>query len=180
MEVAAKILALPGSLRQHSSSNLILRAITTLAPNDVEIEWFAGLGDLPHFNDPEMDPSAVYEFKQKIKEADAVLICTPEYAFGIPGSLKNAIDWCVGTGEFVDKPVSLVTASSQGEKGHAAMLLVLSAISANVIDESSLLISFVRAKIDKEGNVKDPDLLDRLKGLTFGLKAAADRKKAAL
>jgi chromate reductase len=174
-----RILALSGSLRQQSSSNLILRVIATLAPNDVEIQCFDSLGDLPHFNDPKVDPASVHDFKQKIKEADAVLICTPEYAFGIPGTLKNAIDWCVGTGEFVNKPVGLVTASSQGEKGHAALLLVLSAISANVIGESSLLISFVRAKIDKEGNVKDTELLDSLKRLTFGLRAAADEKKAA-
>jgi len=174
-----RILALSGSLRQNSSSNLILQAITSLAPNDVDIERYDNLGDLPHFNDPEADPASVQEFKRKIREADAVLICTPEYAFGIPGTLKNAIDWCVGTGEFVSKPVGLVTASSQGEKGHAALLLVLSAISANVIDESSLLISFVRAKIDKEGNVKDQDLLNILKRLTFGLSVASDKKKDA-
>ena len=174
-----RILALSGSLRQNSSSNLILHAITSLAPNDVAIERYDSLGDLPHFNDPEADPASVQAFKRKIREADAVLICTPEYAFGIPGTLKNAIDWCVGTGEFVSKPVGLVTASSQGEKGHAALLLVLSAISANVIDESSLLLSFVRAKIDKEGNVKDQELLNILKGITFGLTVASDKKKYA-
>jgi len=157
-----KILAIPGSLRPNSSSNHILSAILSVAPEDVVCEIYQGIGALPHFNDPEETPALVVEFKQKVRESDAVLICTPEYAFGIPGSLKNAIDWTVGTGEFVDKPVGLVTAATHAEKGHAAMLLVLTAISANVIDESKLLIPFVKAKLDSNGNVKDSSLLEQL------------------
>ena len=157
-----KILAIPGSLRLNSSSNYILSAILSVAPKDVVCEIYQGIGSLPHFNDPEDTPGPVVEFRQKIRESDAVLICTPEYAFGIPGSLKNALDWTVGSGDFVDKPVGLVTASSQGEKGHAAMLLVLTAISAKVIDESTLLIPFVRSKLDRAGIVKDNSLLEEL------------------
>ena len=67
-----------------------------MAPTEVSIELFDGVGNLPHFNDSdEVDPR-VEEFRTKIKTADAVLICTPEYAFGVPGSLKNALDWTVG------------------------------------------------------------------------------------
>lgn len=76
----------------------------------------------------------------------------------MPGSLKNALDWTVSSGEFIDKPVGLVTASSQGEKGHAALLLILSAISAKVIDDATLLISFVRSKLDAGGQIKDPSV----------------------
>jgi len=161
-----KILAIPGSLRDNSSSNLILKAIISMAPPELEIEIFNGVGDLPHFNDPQEVPEAVIQFRKKVKQTDAILICTPEYAFGVPGSLKNALDWTVGSGEFVDKPVSLITASSQGEKGHAALLLILTAISANVIDDASLLISFVRSKLDSEGNIKDPLLSENLKSAT--------------
>lgn len=150
-----KLLILPGSLRKNSSSNAIIRAMITMLPDDVDVEVYNGIGGLPHFNDAEGVQESVKEFRMKIKNADAVLFCTPEYAFGIPGSLKNALDWTVGSGEFVDKPVGLVTASSQGEKGHAALLLVLGAISAKVIDEATLLISFVRARLDDKGNVKD-------------------------
>jgi len=167
-----KILAIPGSLRSNSSSNYILSAILSVAPAGTSVEVYHGIGSLPHFNDPEETPDPVVEFRQKIRESDAVLICTPEYAFGIPGSLKNALDWTVGTGDFVDKPVGLVTASSHGEKGHAAMLLVLTAISARVIDESTLLIPFVKAKLDRNGNVKDRSLLEQLTAVVRVLAAS--------
>jgi chromate reductase len=157
-----KILAIPGSLRQNSSSNYILKAILSVAPEDLIIEVYEGVGNLPHFNDPEETPEMVMDFREKLKQSDAVLICTPEYAFGIPGSLKNAIDWTVASGDFVDKPVGLVTASSQGEKGHAALQLVLTAISATVIDGATLLIPFVRSKLDRTGHVKDNSLLEQL------------------
>lgn len=127
------------------------------------IEVYDAVGTLPHFNDPENEPSKVIAFKEKIRLADAVLICTPEYAFGIPGSLKNALDWTVGSGEFVGKPVGVVTASSQGEKGHAALLLVLTAISAKVIDDASLIISSVRAKLDSDGKIRDKALEIKLR-----------------
>jgi chromate reductase len=171
-----KILAIPGSLRLNSSSNYILSAILSVAPKDIVCEVYQGIGSLPHFNDPEETPGPVVEFRQKIRESDAVLICTPEYAFGIPGSLKNALDWTVGTGDFVDKPVGLVTASSQGEKGHAAMLLVLTAIAAKVIDESTLLIPFVKAKLDRNGTVKDNSLLVQLTTVVQALVKASSMK----
>jgi len=158
-----KILAIPGSLRANSSSNQILKSVLGFAPRDVLIEVYDGVGTLPHFNDPTEAPESVLEFRNKVRQADAVLICTPEYAFGIPGSLKNALDWTVSSSEFVDKPVGLITASSQGEKGHAAMILVLTAISSNLILDATLLISFVRAKLDANGNIKDQALADQLK-----------------
>ena len=158
-----RILVIPGSLRASSSSNLIVKAIISFSPKDSVIEVYDAVGTLPHFNDPEDEPSEVIDFKEKIRLADAVLICTPEYAFGIPGSLKNALDWTVGSGEFVGKPVGVVTASSQGEKGHAALLLVLTAISAKVIDDASLIISSVRAKLDSDGKIRDKALEIKLR-----------------
>ena len=174
------ILAIAGSLRANSSSNLVLRTITSYSTEDSRVEVYDGIGELPHFNDPEEIPAPVIEFRNRIKEADAVLICTPEYAFGIPGSLKNALDWTVGSGEFVDKPVGLVTASSQGERGHAALLLVLTAISARVIDEASFIISSVRAKLDPEGNIRDKDLELKLKGVVDHLVNAVRKKTDVL
>ena len=154
-----KILAIPGSLRANSSSNHILNAVVSVAPVGVSIEIFDRVGKLPHFNDPQEVPEVVIEFRNKIRSADGVLICTPEYAFGVPGSLKNALDWTVSSGEFIDKPVGLITASSQGEKGHDSLLLTLGAISSRIIPEATLLISFVRSKLDASGNIKDPVVL---------------------
>jgi NAD(P)H-dependent FMN reductase len=164
-----KILAIPGSLRANSSSNKILSAVISMAPTEISIELFDGVGDLPHFNDSdEVDPR-VEELRTKIKTADAVLVCTPEYAFGVPGSLKNALDWTVASGEFIDKPVGLITASSHGEKGHAALLLILTAISAMIVEDATLLISFVRSKLDGEGKIKDPQVSKELNRVLHAL-----------
>jgi chromate reductase, NAD(P)H dehydrogenase (quinone) len=172
------ILAIPGSLRANSSSNKILSAVMSMAPADVSIGLFDGVGNLPHFDDSdEVDPR-VEEFRRKIKTADAVLICTPEYAFGVPGSLKNALDWTVASGEFIDKPVGLITASSQGEKGHAALLLILTAISSTVVSDATLLISFVRAKLDQEGRIKDPQISNDLNSLLNALIRSVETKNS--
>lgn len=146
------------------------------APAGVQIEIYGSIGSLPHFNDPDQIPEIVMAFKKKIEEADAILICTPEYAFGIPGSLKNALDWTVGSGEFLEKSVGVVTASSQGEKGHAALLLVLAALSARVIPEACMVISAVRAKIDSFGNIRDAALRDQLSHIVTRLSASREFK----
>ena len=173
-----KILAIPGSLRANSSSNKILSAVMSMAPAEVSVELFDGVGNLPHFNDPdEVDPR-VAEFRIKIKTADAVLICTPEYAFGVPGSLKNALDWTVASGEFIDKPVGLITASSQGEKGHAALLLILTAISSKVVYDATFLISFVRSKLNQEGRIKDPQVSNDLKHVLHALIQSVETKNS--
>ena len=158
-----KILAIPGSLRHNSSSNLILNELSLFVPSSVTIEVYQGVGSLPHFNDAEQVPASVADFRNRVREADAVLICTPEYAFGIPGSLKNALDWTVSSGEFYNKAVGLITASSQGEKGHAAMMLVLTAIGAGIIEDASMVISFVRSKLDSAGKIKDEELANTLR-----------------
>src|SRR5689334_5497653 len=150
-----KILAIPGSLRLTSSSNHILNAVVSTASAEASVEIFDGVGKLPHFNDPAEAPEIVAGFRNKIREADAVLICTPEYAFGVPGSLKNALDWTVSSGEFVNKPVALITASTSGEKAHESLLNTLTALSAKTYSETNLLISFIRSKLDGNGQIKD-------------------------
>jgi chromate reductase, NAD(P)H dehydrogenase (quinone) len=149
-----KILALPGSLRADSSSNVVLKIISQNLPDSVSFEVYDQIGALPHFNDPKDTPEIIDEFKRRVRQADVILICTPEYAFGVPGSLKNALDWTVSTGEFVSKPVALITAASHGEKAHPALLNILTAISAKVPANGDLLISFIRAKLE-DGKFKD-------------------------
>jgi len=173
-----KILAIPGSLRTNSSSNKILSAVISMAPAEVSIEQFDGVGNLPHFNDSDDVDPRVEAFRTKINAADAVLICTPEYAFGVPGSLKNALDWTVASGEFIDKPVGFITASSQGEKGHAALLLILTAISSTVVSDATLLISFVRSKLDPEGKIKDPQVSNGLNRVLRALVQSVETKNS--
>ena len=163
-----KILAIPGSLRAQSSSHVVMKSAATLMPDHIEMNFFEGLADLPHFDDSNEVPRKVEAFRNLLKEADGIFICTPEYAFGVPGSLKNALDWTVSSGEFYNKPVAVVTASSQGDKGHAALLLILTALSARVPNDAALLISFIRAKI-KNGEVVDLEILNQLRGVMDAL-----------
>ena len=82
-----KILAISGSLRTHASNTNILKRLGMMAPENVEVVLYEGLGSLPHFNpvlDDENSSGAVKDFRQKVCSADGVIICTPEYAFGFP------------------------------------------------------------------------------------------------
>lgn len=145
-----------------------------MADAQVHFTIYNGLGDLPHFN-PDLDndtpPALVVAWRDQLKNADAVLICTPEYAFGVPGSLKNALDWTVSSGEFVDKPTALITASSVGSNGHAALLLTLGAITANVPEDGKLLIPFVRTKVNSDGSITDAEILASLQKVLDALLA---------
>lgn len=150
-----KIVGICGSIREQSSSHAVLDEFARLLPVELAFEPYNELASIPAFDGREEDPHPVKKFKKIIKDADGIIICTPEYAFGVPGALKNALDWTVGTAEFVDKPVALITASSHGEKGHESLQNTLRAISAKLFPESTLLISFIRAKV-KEGKITDP------------------------
>jgi len=144
------ILAIPGSLRSGSSNNNILKFLGSIAPGQVEYAIYDGLATIPPF-DPGLDnaipPSSVTELRNSIANANAIIICTPEYAFGVPGQLKNALDWLVSSGTLVDKPVALITASSSGEYAHPSLLRTLGALSANVAENACLLVPFIRSRI---------------------------------
>lgn len=149
-----KILAIPGSLRKDSSNHKVINKITSMLTQDVEFKIYNDIGRLPHF-DGEENYELVDEWRKQLREADGIIICTPEYAFGVPGSLKNALDWTVSSVELYDKPLALITASSSGEKGHAALLQTLTALSAKMTDDTKLLIPFIRAKFDANGELAD-------------------------
>lgn len=168
------ILAIPGSLRPRSSNHVILHAISRLMPPNVEFIIYDGLGKLPHFDGNEDAPAEVEDLRRRINSANGILICSPEYAFGVPGSLKNALDWTVSSGEFTGKPTALVTAATGGDKAHAALLLTLSAIDARIAEGASLLIPYVRAKINAS-EVTDPGTLYSLRELVKAFVGSMER-----
>src|SRR5215213_1481187 len=92
------ILAISGSLRKNASSTRVLNHLGYILSEICEIEYFDGIADLPHFDDSIAPSAEVVNFRNKINENDGVIICQPEYAFGVAGSLKNALDWTVGSG----------------------------------------------------------------------------------
>lgn len=115
-----KILAISGSTRVNSTNLNVINAFINLTKDIFEVEIYNKISELPHFN-PDLDTldvsSKVTDFRKLINDSDGVLICTPEYAMGVPGTLKNAIDWTVSSCEFNKKPTALITASTMGEKG---------------------------------------------------------------
>lgn len=160
------ILAISGSLRNTSTNTNIIKACAGLTSADIKITLYEGLDKLPYFS-PELDtelsvpPATVQDLREQLKHADAVLFCTPEYAFGVPGVLKNALDWIVSSGEFYDKPTAVISASplaSGGDKAHASLVQTLSVMSASIAEDSKLIIPIVRAKMDTGGNITDKEL----------------------
>nr|WP_281282472.1 NADPH-dependent FMN reductase [Flavobacterium daemonense] len=129
------------------------------------MEIFEKLDQLPHFN-PDLDnenvPKSVTEFRNKIAQADGVLICTPEYVFSLPGTLKNALEWCVSTTVFSGKKTGLVTASASGEMGHEQLLLVMKTLEAKFDNSSTLLIQGIRGKMDSEGKITNSETVKAL------------------
>lgn len=153
------ILAVNGSLQSRSSNGALLRAF--VAKLGADAVFTRALHELPPFNtDTDTDnPSAsVVSWRSELARAHGVVFATPEYAFGIPGALKNALDWVVGSGEFVNKPVALLAASTL-ETGAGLALEALDrtirVMSADVV--GTLSIPFVRAKLDENGNVVDAE-----------------------
>ena len=150
-----KILGVSGSLRATSSNMIILKAIQQSLSSNIELLIYDGLATIPPFDDS-MEPSEpVLAWRRQLAEVDGILICSPEYAFGIPGALKNAMDWTVGSGELVNKPLALITAATGGDKAHAAWLQIFTALSANIPEGGALLIPFVRSKLNAQGEVTD-------------------------
>lgn len=161
-----KIFAICGSTRQNSINLALLKIISEIEKDTVEIQIFTQIGYLPHYN-PDIDnsesvPDFVVNFRTILKEADGILICTPEYAMGVPGTLKNALDWTVSSMEFSQKPTALITASTSGEKGHQSLLETLKVIEAKIDDDTSLLISTPKTKI-KDGVITDGATLGQVK-----------------
>ena len=166
-----KILAISGSTRANSSNLNLIKAIANLATDIFTINIFEGLADIPHFNpdnDNENVPQQVIDFRRQIKETDGVLICTPEYAMGVPGTLKNAIDCTVSSMEFSRKPVALITASTSGEKAHQSLLGTLQIIEAKMTDDTQLVIPFIKTKM-KDGKITDEQTLNRINELVKSL-----------
>ncbi|MCF0055597.1 NADPH-dependent FMN reductase [Dyadobacter sp. CY356] len=154
-----QILAISGSLRVNSANTNILKSIGEMTDDSVDFQIFEGLDTFPHFNPGvDMDNEKVALFRKKVKEADGVIFCTPEYAFGIPGVLKNALDWTVSTGEFNDKPVAAISASplnTGGDKALASLILTLTALGTYKNEKSLLSIPNIKQKINGEGALTD-------------------------
>ncbi|WP_226671095.1 NADPH-dependent FMN reductase [Metabacillus litoralis] len=170
-----KIVAISGSIREGSSNTNILKAAAAFIPQDIEYIIYDGIKDLPHFN-PDVDrmkpEDVVTNFRKIIDESDALIICTPEYAKGVPGVLKNALEWLVSSAELYKKPVAVITASPSilgGDKAHESLMYTLGMMDATVVKNGSLLFPTVRTKFNDDATVKDESTKQELIALINSL-----------
>ena len=166
MVTKKKVLGILGSTKAYSSNERLLKKIGALLQESIDLTIFNQIAELPHFNpdsDNEQVAPVIAGFRKQIAEADGVLICTPEYVFSIPGSLKNALEWTVSTVVFTDKPLGIITASASGEKGHEQLQLIMRTLGADFNEDTLLLISAVKGKINNEGEVVHEETMNNIR-----------------
>jgi NAD(P)H-dependent FMN reductase len=167
-----QVLLLCGSVRKGSSNEAMLRLVQEVAGDEGSAVFYEGLGELPHFN-PDLDtdplPEAVTELRSAIADADAVLVCSPEYAGTLPGSFKNLLDWTVGGTEICDKPTGWINAANagRGEGAVATLRLVLEYTGAAIVEDACVRIA-----------IGDADVRERISAVLTVLREAAARAAA--
>ncbi len=162
------IFVIIGSASKNSSNEKLVDLIANLSEQAFKLTVFTDLKSLTHFDaDLTFDnpPQAIVDFRSKIEQADGVLICTPEYVFSIPSGLKNAIEWCVATTVFSDKPLGILTASADGQKGHEELKLIMKTLMAKFSDKTTLLIRGIKGKMNELGELTDHKTRENL--ITF-------------
>jgi chromate reductase len=176
MDKPIKILGFVGSLRKGSYNKALMRAAVELAPEDAIIEVF-DLEGIPPFNQDleNQPPQKVKEFKAKIRNADALLIASPEYNYSIPGVLKNAIDWASrphGDNAFEGKPVAVMSASIGRLGGARAQYhLRQSFVYLNMysLNRPEVMVPFAQERVDMDGKLTDEETRQQIRKLLEAL-----------
>lgn len=167
-----RILAISGSLRAASSNTRLLQACAELAPQGVQVQLYDGLATLPHFNadlDTESPPPPVAALRAQVGAADGLIVCSPEYARGVPGSLKNALDWLVGSTHVVEKPVVLLNGSPRATYSQQSLALTLRTISASLITDTPYLAPVLGKAVEVRDIVNDTALADVIRRMLADL-----------
>ncbi len=165
-----RILAISGSLRAVSANSAVLRAAALVAPAGMELLLYGGLGALPLFNpdlDTEAPPESVQALRRAVGQADGLLISSPEYAHGIAGALKNALDWLVSSLEFAGKPVALLNCSPRAVHAEAQLREVLATMAARLVPEASIALPLLGRNLEAAGIAADPVLSAHLRAALF-------------
>lgn len=172
-----EIIALSGSLRRASLNTALLRAAMDLAPPSATFTVYDGIGDLPLFN-PDLEgsePASVLAFRDRLSKADAVIIASPEYAHGVTGVIKNALDWIVGSGELYEKPVALLNASPRATVAYAALEETMTVMAARIVPDASLTIPLIGSSADDIDILADPELCRLIRQSLVALVDAAGK-----
>ena len=177
------LLTVAGSLRAGSSNAALLAAAALLAPADLTVAAYRALGRLPAFNPDREEaavrlPTAVTRWKAALAAADMLLISTPEYAHGIPGALKNALDWVVGSGELVGKPVGVINLSAASRFAFPQLIEVLTVMSANVVPQATVVLDLPRRGVAAGQLAEDPAVAAALREAIAALLAVLPSRTA--
>jgi len=169
--IVQTVLLISGSTRAGSTNSALVRTAALCAPAGIEAVVYEGLTALPHFNpddDHEPLPAPVVQLRAAIATADAVLLCTPEYAGTLPGSFKNLLDWTVGAMVMTDKPVAWVNAAVEPRRGEGAqstLATVLGYVQARVVTDACRHVPVPREAVDTQGLIADASTRDALRGV---------------
>ena len=145
-----RFVAISGSLRTASANTALLRAAVALAPAGIAIALFEGVGELPHFN-PDIEhvpPPSVVAWRDLLIACDGVLIASPEYAHGVAGAFKNALDWVVGSAEVGNKPVALINTSARAVHAQASLHEIVTTMGWTVVEAASIVIPVANKAFD--------------------------------
>jgi len=171
------LLTVAGSLRAGSSNAALLAVAALVAPATVTVTEYPALAALPAFN-PDLEeasdltPGAVAHWRSALATADMILFSSPEYAHGIPGALKNALDWVVGSGELVGKPVGVINASAASRFAFPQLIEVLTVMSATVVPGATVVLDIPRRGGGATSIAAVPAVAGTLRGVLTALLAA--------
>ncbi|HDR8962220.1 NADPH-dependent FMN reductase [Burkholderia vietnamiensis] len=170
------IIALCGSLRAQSHNAALLDAAARVAPHGMRIVRFERLGEFPLFN-PDIEsptPPAVHDLIERLNAAHGVLIASPEYAHGVTGVMKNALDWIVGCEAVVYKPVAVLNASPRATHADAALRETLAVMSACIVERASIALPILGSGLDAAGIAAHPHFAPALTDALLALRATID------
>jgi len=180
------VLLISGSSRDGSTNAAVLRTAAALAPAGVRTVLYAGIGELPLFNPDDdregalVDPR-VAAMRAAVADADAVLVCTPEYAGALPAALKNLLEWTIGDAGTYEKPVAWINAAgpaapSGAADAHDSLRRVLGFAGAEIVESACVRAPIARAMVGPDGLVHDPGAREQILG---ALTALADHFRSA-
>ena len=173
--MALTFVTICGSLRARSSNAALLDAVSLLAPAGIKVRRYDGLASLPPFNpddDVEPAPAAVRSLRSCVASADALVLSSPEYAHGVPGALKNALDWLVSGVEIFQKPVALLNPSPASRFAHPQLMETLRVMSARVVADVGLTVSLKSAGFQTVALQSEPDVVRVVSAALAALESA--------
>lgn len=174
------ILAISGSLRAASINSALLRAAARLAPEGASVTILDIVGELPLFN-PDIEPHfppPVLAMYARVAAADALVIASPEYAHGVTGTIKNALDWLVSFEPFIDIPVAVLNASPRAHHADAALRETLRTMSAAIVEDASVSIPLLGAHLGEDAMVAHPGISAAITRSLLALRSAVLQRRA--